>query len=31
MEIENLFPIKIDKYLNSKIRKSAFINSNLIV
>lgn len=31
MEIENLFPIKIDKYLNSKNRNSAFINSNLIV
>ena len=31
IEIEHLLPIKIDKYLNSKIRKSAFINSNLIV
>jgi len=31
IKIENLFPLKLDKYLSNKVRKSAFINSNLIV
>ena len=31
IKIEHIFPLKLDKFLRNKERKSAFINSNLIV